>query len=52
MKFESSLIVMIHVPHQIVLYFRAQPPTYLCSVKTEATIPTKWSNSFIRSRKV
>ena len=34
------------------LYFRAQHPTYLCSTKTEATIRTKWSSSYICSRKV
>jgi len=30
-------------------YFRAQPPAYLCSMKTEPTIRTKWSNTFICS---
>jgi len=34
------------------VYFRAQPPAYLCSIKTEATPRTKWSNSFICSGKV
>jgi len=34
------------------VYFRAQPPAYLCSIKTEATIRTKWSISFICSGKV
>jgi len=34
------------------VYFRAQPPAYLCSIMTEATIRTKWSNSFICSVKV
>jgi len=33
------------------VYLRAQPPAYLCSIKTEATIRTKWSNSFICSGK-
>jgi len=34
------------------VYFRAQPPAYLHSIETEATIRTKWSNSFICSGKV
>jgi len=33
-------------------YFRTQPPAYLCSIKTDATIRTKWSNSFSFSGKV
>ena len=33
------------------LYFRAKHPTSLCSIKTEATIRTKWSNSVICSGK-
>jgi len=33
-------------------YFRAQPPAYPCSIKIEATIRTKRSNSYISSRKV
>jgi len=33
-------------------YFRAQPPADICSIKTEATIRTKWSNTLICSRKV
>jgi len=34
------------------VYFRAQPPVYLCFIKTEATIRTKWSKSFICPGKV
>ena len=34
------------------VYFLAQPPAYLCSIKTEAAIRTKWSYSFICSGKV
>jgi len=33
-------------------YFRTQPPAYPCSIKIEATIRTKRSNSCISSRKV
>ena len=32
-------------------YFRAQPPAYPCSIKIEATIRKKRSNSYISSRK-
>jgi len=32
-------------------YFRAQTPSYLCWIKTVATIRTKWWNLFICSRK-